>query len=320
MEKEIEKEIVTFAKQQFAFLKTEKGFIKPLINRPDYALLIYRSATMEIRIEMHLWVSGMEIVIRRLGSDGKPARESGRHTCWLLESLLTRLLHVQDEHILTLDQIRLEIRKDKWHKVRWEKSQWMQVIGLYQALLRDHIDLILQQPLDVLFPTGAPYVGSTEEWERLLDDHFAFLEEYGFGPHPVYAVESWLGLYTWMSVDRGIQFILDSRDIGPYCYVIKLIDGKIPTTDDKMVQTYAHFIWGEEAKVRLVDLLSEQLGITDTDIERVRNLNRILNIRHWSDCDYSYYSNYAIEYAKLVRRYIKVLMQAPLETLFASVR
>lgn len=321
MEKELENEIIAFAKQQFAFLKTEKGFTKPLINQPSVAFLIYRSATMQIRIEMHLWVSGMEIVISKLGSDGKPAHGEHRRKSWLLESLLDHLLHVQDEHIQALDQIRLERRKDKWHKEKWDKSQWMQVIGLYQALLRDHIDLILQQPLDVLFPTGAPYVGSQEEWDNLLNSSFAFLEGYGFGSHYVYAVESWLGLYTWMTVDRGIQLILDHRDPGLfYCYVIKLIDGKIPTTNKRMVQTYAHFVLGEETEVRLVDLLSKRLGIADASIERIGSWDSLFNIRHACDYDYEYFRTLVIEYAELVKRYIDVLMQTPPETLFASTR
>ena len=316
MKKEIRDEIITFAKQQFAFLKVEKGFTKPLINRPNQSLLIYRSATMQISIEMSLWAQGMDILIEKLGSDGKPDRELHRRTVWLLESLLTRLLHVEDERILALDQIRLTI--DRWYDTEWGKRQWKRVINLYQALLRDHIDLILQQPFDVLFPTALEYTWSTEEWERLLDDHFTFLQEYGFGPHPVFAVELWLYIYTWMSADRGIQLILDSRDIDLYCYMVRLIDGKIPTTEKKMVQKYEHFIRGEEAEVHLVVLLSKRLGIADADIERIDNLDRILNIRHMSDCDYSYYSTYVMEYANLVRRYIKVLMDTPLETLFTS--
>src|SRR5262249_47069206 len=138
-----------------------------------------------------------------------------------------------------------------------------------------------------------------EEWEHLIDDEFAFLAEYGFGPHPVYAVDLWLGLYTWMSADRGIQLVLDGRDIDLYCYMIRLIDGKIPTTDKKMVQKYDHFIRGEEANVHLIPLLSKRLGITDPDIERIDNLDRILNIRHMSDCDHTYWSTYAMEYANL---------------------
>ena len=328
MEQEQRSEMVTFAKQQFAFLKEEKGFTKPLINRSDYALLIYRSATMGIRIEMDVYLSRMEITIGKLGSDGKfpfnqsnfPVGFAGRErTLWLLESLLIRQLHVQDERILALDQFDQDNRRRK-RDYEWDYEQWKQVISLYQGLLRDHIDLIVQQPLEVLFPTAIEYLSqwsTLKEAEQLAYEHFAFLGEHGFQPGPVFSVYAWLDIYTWLSADRGIQLSIDNRDMGVCCYVVRLIDGKIPTDDDKMVKKYDHYIQGEEAEVGLIDVLRKRLRIRDAEINRVGNLEHTLDVRHWSDFDYRYVSTSIIGYASLVRRYIKVLMEAPLETLFA---
>lgn len=77
---------------------------------------------------------------------------------------------------------------------------------------------------------------------------------------------------------------------------------------------------GEEAEVRLVDLLSKRLGITDATIERIGNWHSLFNIRHRCDYDYDYFRTLVIEYAKLLKRYIEVLMRTPPETLFASPR
>lgn len=68
---EQEDEIVTCAKQQFAFLKTEKGFTKPLLNRPKQAQLIYRNATMGMRIEMNRAMNDVRILVGKLGNSGK---------------------------------------------------------------------------------------------------------------------------------------------------------------------------------------------------------------------------------------------------------
>jgi hypothetical protein len=311
-------EIVAFAKQQFAFLKAEKGFTRPLINRPSCGLLIYRSATMEVCIEMSLWSRGMEVVVRMLGSDGKRARGENRSTIWLLESLLTRQFQVQDEHIVALDRIRLDLLKDRWQEKKWVKGQWEEVIRLYQALLRDHIDLILRQPFEVLFPFASE--DAEDWWERLLHDNFAFLGEYGFRSFPVFAVDSWLYIYTWLSADRGIQLIADGRDKGMYCDVISLIDGKIPATDKKVLKEHDDFTEGQGVKISLLELLGKQLGITDLEIEQAGNLHDRLEIRHWSDYDERYVSTFVMEHANLVRRYINVLMDTPLELIFASAR
>ncbi len=330
MKKEQREKIVPFAKEQFAFLKAEKGFTKPLINRPNYALLIYRNATMGIRIEMSIVTNDMEVLIWKLGSYGKFPLASQEHqrTLWLLESLLTRQFEIQDEHILALDQIRIDTLRienawDREREYEWGIRRWKQVIGLYRALLRDYIDLIVQHPFEVLFPSAVEYLAmgeSRQEWEQVADAHFAFLEEYGFRPHPVYAVDSWLGVYTWMSADRGIQLTVDYRDMNLSCDVVSLIDGKIPATDKNVLKQHGDFIQGQGVEISLCDLLGKQLGITDPEIERVGKLDDVLNIRHWTDYDYRYVSTFIIEHANVVRRYIRMLIDTPLETLFASAR
>jgi len=320
-------EINTLAKQQFAFLKTEMGFTKPLLNRPKHALLIYRNATMGIRIEMNRAMNDMEILLGKLGDNGKfPFANEGRERIlWLLESLLTRQLQVQDKRILALDRIRLDTRrmeKAAWDYT-WDTQQWTQVLRLYQTLLRDHIDLILQQPLEVLFPSTIDYLamGNTrQEWEQLAKDHFAFLGEYGFRHHPVCAVNNWLDIVTWLGADRGIQLTVDHREKDLSCDLISLIDGKIPATDKNVLTQHEDFMLGRGVAIPLCDLLSQQLGITDSEIESIGNLRRLLNIRHYSDYDYRYISTFIMQSASLARRYLKVLMDTPLETIFASAR
>jgi hypothetical protein len=47
-----------------------------------------------------------------------------------------------------------------------------------------------------------------------------------------------------------------------------------------VLKKYDGFIEGRAARISLVDLLSKQLSISDPEIGRIDDLNRILSIRH----------------------------------------
>ena len=325
MDQEQKKEILAFAKQQFTFLKTEKGFIRPLINRPDNGLLIYRNATLGIRVAMDIDLGSydyMEITIGKLEDKRKfPVTNEGpERSLWLLQSLLDRQLHAQDKRILELDQLHLDMRKTQ---KEWDSEQWKYVINLYQSLLFACIDLILQQPDEVLFPTAIEYrsMWSTHtEWEHLAHTQFAFLQEYGFQPEPIFVQRGWFTTYTWVSPDRGVQLIVETRDINVYCNIVRLIDSKLPTMDESILKKCADFRYGLVAGVPLCNLLSKQFKITDAGIDAIDTIAHTLNVRHWSDCDYRYISAFITQYADLVKRFITPIMQITQRTLFPSIR
>lgn len=313
---EQKKEVATFAKEQFAFLKAAKGFTRPLVNQPSNGLLIYRNAMMGIGIEMSFSFPGyyydnMKVTIGKLGSDGNYPKfpymnEAGVRSYWVLQSLLTRQLHVQDEQIPALDQLFQDLRGNN-HV--WTVEQWKEAISSYQPLLQKYIDLILQQPSEVLFPTALEYLPvGLEEFAQLAREHFAFLQQYGFRPDPLVG---YYGSHTWINADRGITLNQDFRDRDIYCSVVKLIDGKLPT-DDKRELKHDGFIQGRRIMIPLYNLLTRQLGITDAEIETVRNSYTLLPIRDYSDYDYTYASTVIRMYANLVRCYISQLMSAPL--------
>lgn len=316
MEREERDELVGFAKRQFAFLKTEKGFTKPLISRPDYALLVYRNATMGVRIEMDVYLSLMEIMLVKLGVSGSfPfGNDGGQRTVWLLQSFLVRQLAVRDERMLALDEIDLATRRKKQDSngdFKWGSEDWKRVIGLYQGLLRDYVDLILQQPLEGLFPTDVEYLSmwsTREAIEQFACEQLAFLGEYGFQTRPVFAMAGWFAIYTWMGTDRGVQLVLNYRDMDVDCKMVRLIDGKIPTTNKHLLKRYDYFVRGGETAVPLVVLL-KRFGIAMEEVEGLRDVYSVLDVRHWSDCDYRYVRTFIVEYANLVRHYIKFLTQ-----------
>lgn len=318
---EQQKEVVTFAKEQFAFLKTEKGFTKRLVHQihlPFDGLLIYRNETMGMRIEMSFsyhdyYRDYMEVEMRKLGSDGKflplslyPGEGSVRAR-WVLKSFLIRQLHVQDETLQVLDQLLHEF----WKKRQaWDVEKWKQVINLYRALVHNHIDLILQQPPEVLFPTALEYlcVGRTG-MTQLGCEHFAFLQEYGFRTDPI--EEDYGASQTWIGTDRGVRLYWDYQFNDISCSVIKLIDGKIPTFEKRDLKR-KEFIRGMGARISLEGLLSERLGIVDAEIDTVRNIETVLTINDYSDYDYTYTRTIIGLYASLIRRYIDQIMQVAL--------
>lgn len=307
--------MAAFAKEQFAFLKTAKGFTKPLVNQPSNGLLIYRNATMGIGILMSFSFRGyfydsIKIALGKLDSDGNYPKfpymsEAGVRPYWVLQSLLTRQLHVQDEQIPALDQLFQDLRRNK-HV--WTVEQWKEAISSYQPLLQKYIDLILQQPSDVLFPTAIEFLPvRNEAFAQLAREHFAFLSEYGFQSEPVVG---YYGIHTWISAEIGIEINQDFRDRDIFCLIVKLIDGKVPTSDSRELKQ-VEFIKGKPGgKIFLHDLLARQFGITDPDLEALRNIYGLLAIRDFSDYDYRYARAAINMNANLVKRYISQIMSA----------
>jgi hypothetical protein len=54
--------------------------------------------------------------------------------------------------------------------------------------------------------------------------------EHVFQPEPVIG---YYGSHTWINAEIGIEIYKDFRDRYVYCAIIKLVDGKVPTTDPR---------------------------------------------------------------------------------------
>ena len=316
---EQKKEVITFAKEQFAFLKTEKGFTKRLVHQvhmPFDGLLIYRNEMMGINIRMRFSYDDyssdyIKVGIGKLGSDGSflqipyNAGEEGVRSFWDLRSFSIRQLHVQDETLQALDQLLREFRKERR---AWDVEKWKRVISLYRTLVHNHIDLILQQPPEVLFPTALEYLCVWPTGMAQLGcEHFAFLQEYGFRTDPI--EEDYGASQIWIGADRGVRLYWDYQFNDISCSIIKLIDGKIPTFEKRDLKR-KEFIRGMGAGVSLENLLSERLGIVDAEIDMARNIETVLTINDYTDYDYTYTRTIIGLYASLIRRYIDQIMLA----------
>lgn len=315
---EQKKAVAAFAKEQCAFLKTAKGFTKALVNQPSHGLLIYRNAMMGIGIQMSYadhgyYYDDIKITIGKLKSDGTLPRfpyidEAQARSLWLLESFLIRQLHIQEQSILALDQLRQDFHKTR---TTWSIEQWKQIISLYRVILHEHIDLIVQQPSEVLFPTAIEYLPlSRAIFAQLTREHFAFLQEYGFRPDPL--VEDYGAQYTWINGDRGIQLFHDYQFNDISISVVKLIEGKLPTFN-KAALKHDYFIRGSSVAIPLYDLLTKRLGIHDTQIDSIHLIPTLLTIRDFSDYDYTYATTVVRMYADSVRRYISQLIHISLD-------
>lgn len=93
-------EILQLIRERFAFLKTEKGFTKPIIHTSlDH--FIYRNDVFKLTIQTDFTFQGtINIELEKLVPSELPARES-----WNLLGFLTRRLHIHDHRIERLIQI-----------------------------------------------------------------------------------------------------------------------------------------------------------------------------------------------------------------------
>ena len=314
---EQQKQLVAFAKEQFTFLKTERGFSRPLVNQPSNGLLLYRNSTIGIRLQLtfsHSYYErdSMQILLGKLDGNGAFPKfpytdQVGVRRVWALQSFFIRQLHIQDEHISAIDEL---VGVGRREKHVWTFERWKQVISSYRALLHKYIDLVLQQPPEVLFPTDIGYLfARSEDFARFAREHFSFLREFGFQPDPIIG---YAGSSTWINADRGIELSQDARDRDISCCLLRLIDGKIPTYSPHDLERAEFTQRSSGDAISLSAFLSRHLGITDADLDILRDLYRSLPVRDFSDYDSTYASTVIRTSANLVKRSISQILRAPL--------
>ena len=210
----MQREIVQLIRARFAFLKTEKGFTKPVIHTSlDH--LIFRNTWLKLKVETDFLMNGtMNIALEQLAPPEQPTRSS-----WNLLGLLYRRLHIQDERITQLQQMFGDRYRARGAFPRVDLAQDSAFIiaqtDLYRGLLLDYIDLILKQPVEILFPTDLEYLPMLDARtaiENYATEQLAFLSQHGFSPAPIRESNSIQTYLSWLNQRLGVRMSLDYRD------------------------------------------------------------------------------------------------------------
>lgn len=304
-------EILQLIRERFAFLKTEKGFTKPIIHTSlDH--FIYRNDVFKLMIQIDLSFQGtVNIELEKLVPSEHPARDS-----WNLLGFLTRRLHIQDKRIEHLIQIMRQHRLAGAPFPRVDLDQdrpfIIEQIECYQHLLSDYIDTILKQPLDILFPSDLeflPFFTVTNQIEQYIIDQFKFLHHKGFAQEPVVFRSD----FTWLNQRLGVRIGWDFRD-GDIGLSLVLLKQDEPMFR-KPAKKYDDPLNIERTIWSLRDIASRlHLPAESWDLKP-----QLPQFYFWtSEYDYAHAIAEVDAYCDWLKQHIDTILEQPLETLFAK--
>jgi hypothetical protein len=309
-------EILQIIREQFAFLKIDKGFTKPILHTSlDH--FIDRNDALKVGIEPDFFMHGTtNVVVEKLAPSERSTRAS-----WNLLGLLTRRLHIQDERIGQLINAKGQHQREKGAFPRVDLDQdspfIIEQIERYHSLLADYIDVILKQSLDFLFPTDLeflPMYTARTQIEQYAIDHLSFLSQKGFADHPVIENNGRGTYHTWLNQRLGVRMSFDYRDAAINLgFVLLKQDEPIYRKTAKKYRlellNIERQIWFRRDLASRLHLPIEQFNVNPTAPQ----------FYYWStECDYAFAISYIEAYRDSLGDIINAILEMPLETLFAG--